>query len=247
MMSHTFNTEPLHAAPLRSFVSIARAGTLTSVTSENAPRTRRVFYDFEFLETGRTIDVISVGMVDDGGAELYLINQNAPWSRIVRDEPWLRDHVLPSLPMEWSANRKQAYPDPDHPAVTPREDIPGLVRSFLVDGVRPVDQGAELELWAWYGAFDHVALSWLWGRMIDHPRGVPMFTCDIRQWQQQLGRPALPEQPAGEHNALDDARHNRVRWALLAEFAAGRLTHTHMAAIASGDAIPGPTLLGGTR
>lgn len=47
--------------------------------------------------------------------------------------------------------------------------------------------------------------------MIDLPTGIPMWTNDIQQECQRLGNPQMPEQPAGIHNALADARHNLVR------------------------------------
>jgi hypothetical protein len=53
--------------------------------------------------------------------------------------------------------------------------------------------------------------------MPDLPRAVPRFTLDVRQLWEHLGRPALPQQEAGLHHALDDARHVRVRWEALAE------------------------------
>ena len=67
------------------------------------------------------------------------------------------------------------------------------------------------QLWAWYGAYDHVVLCQLWGPMIALPDGVPMFTNDLKQEAVRLGDPELPEQPAGVHNALADAHHNLVR------------------------------------
>lgn len=64
------------------------------------------------------------------------------------------------------------------------------------------------ELWAWYAAYDHVALAQLFGRMIDLPDGVPMWTNDLKQEAERLGNPQMPEQAEGHHNALSDARHN---------------------------------------
>jgi hypothetical protein len=44
--------------------------------------------------------------------------------------------------------------------------------------------------------------------MIGLPKGVPMWTNDLRQEAERLGNPDLPEQAEGEHNALADALHN---------------------------------------
>lgn len=63
------------------------------------------------------------------------------------------------------------------------------------------------------GAYDHVGLCQLWGRMIDLATGLPMFTNDIQQEARRLGVTwdELPPQPDGHHNALADARHNVVK------------------------------------
>src|SRR5205814_1858310 len=72
----------------------------------------------------------------------------------------------------------------------------------------------EMELWAWYAAYDHVALAQLWGPMSALPRRIPRFTKDLRQLWDDLDRPALPT-ITGKHDALVDARHNLARWRAL--------------------------------
>jgi hypothetical protein len=74
--------------------------------------------------------------------------------------------------------------------------------------------GAEIELWAWFAAYDHVALAQLWGAMPALPRDIPRFTKDLRQLWDDRGRPTLPTM-AGRHDALVDARHNLARWKVL--------------------------------
>ncbi len=73
------------------------------------------------------------------------------------------------------------------------------------------------QLWAWYGAYDHVVYAQLFGRMIDLPDGLPRFTCDLKQEAERLGNPRVPEQETGQHDALEDARHNRVIAQFLAD------------------------------
>lgn len=45
--------------------------------------TRRIWYDTELYEDGSTIDLISIGMVDDTGHEFYAVNADMPVNRIV--------------------------------------------------------------------------------------------------------------------------------------------------------------------
>lgn len=80
----------------------------------------------------------------------------------------------------------------------------------------------EPELWAYYAAYDHVALAQLFGPMHQLPAGIPMQTDDLVTEAKRLGLTAsdLPPQPEGLHNALADARHNRVKHAFLDEYTA---------------------------
>ncbi|MFN3005118.1 3'-5' exoribonuclease domain-containing protein [Mycolicibacterium wolinskyi] len=73
-----------------------------------------------------------------------------------------------------------------------------------------------LELWAYYAAYDHVALAQLWGRMIHLPNGIPMWTNDLQQEMVRLGidDDEIPRAEGYEHHALDDARWN---WQVLRE------------------------------
>ncbi|SLG40051.1 Gp101 [Mycobacteroides abscessus subsp. abscessus] len=177
----------------------------------------RYWYDTEFHEDGSTIDLISIGIVCEDGREYYAVNADADWARIAQHE-WLTENVVPHLPPagspEWRPHKVIA------------EDVADFLRPEAVHtwgsmGSRTprciyVDRP---ELWAWYGAYDHVALAQLWGPMIARPRWIPMWTNDLRQEQHRLGNPPVPEQVHGNHDALADARHNRVIHAALTEYA----------------------------
>lgn len=165
-------------------------------------------YDSEFHEDGRTIDLISIGIVCEDGREYYAVNADAGWDRIAKHD-WLRENVVPSLPVQLGRNVKRyegftkeqpaIKVDMHDPSVKPKWVIANEVREFLLADGAP-------ELWADYGAYDHVVLCQLWGRMIDLPDGMPMVTRDLQQELARTGA-AVPEQAAGAHNALEDARH----------------------------------------
>ena len=171
----------------------------------------RYYYDCEFLEDGRTIDLISIGIVAEDGREYYAVSKQATrgdLARRIRKHDWLMANVVPSLPQphgDWinSMPRRWAF-DYLSPLVHERDRIADEVRDFLLAG------DTAPELWAWYGAYDHVVLCQLWGRMIDLPKGIPMYTRDLKQECDRLGNPEMPEQASGVHNALEDARHNKV-------------------------------------
>jgi 3' exoribonuclease, RNase T-like len=181
-----------------------------------------IHFDCEFLENGRTIELISIGMVrESDGAEYYAVSRDAAKRRLrrrIRRHPWLMGNVVPSLPRphgDWIMSMPDRwlfnYLDP---CVKPREQIAREVADFILAVPDP-------ELWAWYGAYDHVVLCQLWGRMIDLPPGVPMFTRDLKQECERLGGPDLPRMPGiHEHNALSDAREVAFRHRWLRENAA---------------------------
>jgi hypothetical protein len=157
---------------------------------------RRVYlYDTEFIEDGRTIDLVSIGVVDLTGREFYAVSTEFDPQRA---GPWVRDHVLAKLP------------PPADPSWRSRAAIRDGLLEFLTE------PGEQVELWAWYAAYDHVALAQLWGAMPALPRQLPRFTRDLRQRWEDVGRPRLPEPAAGrQHDALADARHNRGRWQVI--------------------------------
>jgi len=158
----------------------------------------RYFYDCEFIEDGRLIDLVSIGVVDERGREFYAVSTEFDGARAI---PWVRRHVLDKLP------------SPADPAWRSRQRIRDELYGYLVEPLRH-GRADEIELWAWYAAYDHVALAQLWGPMTALPREIPRFTKDLRQLWDDRGRPPLPD-AAGRHDALVDARHNLARWQAL--------------------------------
>jgi hypothetical protein len=159
----------------------------------------RYFYDTEFIEDGVTIELVSIGAVDEEGREFYAVSTEFDPERA---SPWVRENVLPKLPR------------PADPAWRSRERIKqDLLTFFKVDG----SDSAEVELWAWMAGYDHVALAQLWGAMPALPRALPRFTKDLRQRWDDVGRPKLPQPPSDAHDALADARHNLQRWRVIEE------------------------------
>lgn len=152
----------------------------------------RYFYDSEFIEDGRTIDLVSIAFVCEDGREYYGISREFDPERA---GPWVRRHVLPLLPA------------PDSALWRTREQLRADLLDFLLprDTVRP-------ELWAWVGAYDHVAFCQLWGSMVDLPDRLPRYTHELKQLWESHGRPTLPPPPPDAHDALADARHNLAKF-----------------------------------
>lgn len=153
----------------------------------------KYFYDTEFYEDGKTVDLISIGMVTEDGRQLYLENIEFDWDRVPAGH-WIWDNVYPHLTADVGLHRS-------------RKQISNDVRNFVTNGGTEFDN----QLWGYYSSYDHVVLAQLFGRMVDMPDGVPWFTRDIKQEQERISDNwfkhglLLPEHKGTAHNALDDA------------------------------------------
>lgn len=203
----------------------------------------RYFYDFEFLEDGRTIDPISVGVACDDGREFYAVFEEIAekpgtsgtlYERI-RRHSWLMANVIPHLPLtngwggkgykpvdELSMNVGGGYTlDTDSLEVLPRHVIAKQLKAFLLAPFDSAGPEVQLELWAYYGAYDHVALAQLLGGPMAHlPTGIPFWTHDLMQELERRNVTAddlFTRNPDEEHNAIADARWNLRVWRELAE------------------------------
>lgn len=155
----------------------------------------RYFYDTEFIDNGRTIELISIGVVAEDGREYYAISTEFDPDRA---GSWVRKNVLPKLP------------SPSSKLWRSRRQIRAELEDFF-----DIDGDETIELWAWVGAYDHVVLCQLWGPMTDLPPAMPRFTRELRQLWEAHGSPRMPPRPSDSHDALVDARHNLRRYQLM--------------------------------
>lgn len=149
------------------------------------------FIDFEFIEDGKTIEPISVGIASQDGCDFYAEFADTDLSRA---DDWVKANVVPFLiggPVQMATS-----------------DIARLIVDFV---------GDEPEFWGYYADYDWVALCRMYGRMIDLPPTWPMFCLDVKQEAHRLGvdlSEAIPP-PAIEHYALSDAIWTRDAWRYL--------------------------------
>lgn len=158
----------------------------------------RLWFDTEFIEDGRTIDLLSIGIVRADGAMLYATSGEANKDAA---SDWVKANVLPSLGVV-----------PGHRGSTSvmlnstHREIAEAVREFA---------GDKPEWWAYYADYDWVSLCQLYGTMIQLPKGWPFYCRDVKQWCDALGNPKLPEQTTREHHALNDAVWTKEAWEFL--------------------------------
>lgn len=137
----------------------------------------KIWFDTEFIEDGKTIDLLSIGMVREDGATYYAEPMEADRSKA---SEWVAQNVIPHL---------------SGPA-KPRAQIASEIVRFAGDAP---------EFWAYYCSYDWVALCQIFGTMMDLPNGWPMFCRDLQQVRAERGIKDLPPQDSQKHNALDDA------------------------------------------
>ena len=170
----------------------------------------RYWLDTEFIEDGKAIDLISIGIVAEDGREYYAVSKDFNRAKLF-ENPWLIKNVVPSLPfhkvkpgMPWAYNNfDEAYDDLTNGTRTWqfRQDIAQDIKEFC-----DIQKYGAPEFWGYYADYDWVVFCWLFGNMMDLPNGFPMYCRDIKQWCDELGNPKLPEQGKGEHHALSDAK-----------------------------------------
>lgn len=161
----------------------------------------RYYIDTEFLDRpSQPVQLISIGVVADTGAEFYAVSSEYDRGAVDSD-PWLRENVLPHLLA------------PGEPAPMSQEDIAESLATFC----ESQDDGRGSEAWAWNGAYDFFLLSRLFGHRGGIPAAVPHRFLDLKQWALAVGNPSVPAQEEDAHHALADARHDRVVHAWLVE------------------------------
>lgn len=169
----------------------------------------RYWMDSEFIEDGKTIDLLSIAIVGEDGSEFYAENIDADLSKA---SPWVQENVIPHLfsqqPNKAAANAWSR--DGGAGGLMSRKNIRSEVLQFL-----NVEKNGEPEFWGYYADYDWVVFCQLFGAMMDLPKGFPMYCRDIKQWCDMLNNPRLPEQGKDEHHALNDARWNKQAWEFL--------------------------------
>jgi len=144
----------------------------------------RIFFDTEFIEDGAIIDLISIGMVREDGAEYYA---EAHECDLLFASEWVKQNVIPHL----RGGKKL------------RRQIAQEIVEFV---------GQSPEFWAYFADYDWVVLCQLYGTMMQLPEGWPKFCLDIKQVAYLMGDPSLQRPEGGDHDALADARWNKRIW-----------------------------------
>ena len=174
----------------------------------------KYFIDTEFVEKPGSIELISIGIVSETGASFYAESccfdeRNAPG--------WVQNNVLPHL--KWIGKTLKdeiIYNDAlchnfQYYDSSTRYEVFGSLK-HIRDSVRDfikIKTHNKLEFWGYYADYDWVLFCWLFGTMMDLPKGYPMYCKDIKQVMDEKGNPQKPENKSISHNALDDAKYHK--------------------------------------
>jgi len=168
---------------------------------------KRWFIDTEFMEEPGWMNLLSIGMVsEDGTQKIYAINREADISRA---NDWVRRNVLPRLFRQWAQYAATI------------EQIRAEILQLIPP--KPEDPGVEWskpEFWGYYCDYDWVNFCWIFGRMMNLPKGYPMYCLDLKQVSKLNSGRAWDgtfqkQDESQEHHALNDACWNRETWLYL--------------------------------
>lgn len=140
----------------------------------------RYFLDTEFIDDGKTIDLISIGIVSEYGAEFYRVSRDFNLDKCTQ---WLIDNVIKNLIRdtdEWVFNNQ----------------IANDILAFL-------GNDSNIEFWGYYPSYDWVVFCQLFGPMIELPKPLPHRINDLKQLMNF--RKQQFSQTGAKHNALLDA------------------------------------------
>jgi hypothetical protein len=185
----------------------------------------RYFVDTEFVDDGKTIDLISVGIVAEDGREYYAQSLEVDARHI---DNWLFENVLSHM----QACDRDVFNDAEralsvlasmgrhrygHLSCT-SSDCPWRTRQQLMyevaQFVQPDGEHTPFELWGWCAGYDFVVLCQLFGKMMYLPLGWPHYIRDLQYLLDERGikDEDLPKQAETAHNALADARQIKRIW-----------------------------------
>jgi len=176
----------------------------------------KYFLDTEFIESfhkplfGKKrhfIDLISIGLYCEDGRTFYKLSSEYDYKDA---DEWVQKNViLPAYKYSVKGDARNHYTAQNFHKLHgfPNGYIRGLLIDYFALGSDPI------EIYGYFADYDWVLFCSLFGRMIDLPKGFPMYCIDLKQMMQERGltsewkRQNCPE-PENEHNALADAKWN---------------------------------------
>ena len=203
----------------------------------------KYFLDTEFMEKPNTIELISIGIKCEDGRTLYEISKDFNFKKAWNDKwirTNVLKSIFDELSYKENDKRKRIMPamklltDFNYKNIKYLLKVYGKSISEIADIVLDFSSGgyfdntnlpyiAKLkyplygkykpEFYAYFSAYDWVVFCWIFGKMIDLPKGFPMYCKDLKQIMDEKGLDSKWKEencpdPVNEHSALADAKWN---------------------------------------
>lgn len=185
----------------------------------------KYFIDTEFIEgfhkplfgkKRHFIDLISIGIVCEDGRTLYRISNEFNSEDA---DKWVKDNVINKLDINYMNHKSNKE------IIRDIKEFMGYKPEWTDYGSDEFSSDKDIQIYAYYADYDWVLFCSLFGRMIDLPKGMPMYCRDVQQTQDEKvrkwspnanfsnpeiyrvfkAREGYPKQE-NEHNALEDAK-----------------------------------------
>jgi len=222
-MNYYLDTEFLEGTQSKSFLGIQYGKTKPTIdlisigiVSGDGREYYAISKEFNLKEAWNRFQQKIVGKKDIGMTPIY------------EKEYWLRDNVL--LPI-WKELQDMYCSDnmtPDeHYSFTyqslkellkmygkTNSEIAKEMQEFVFMTTHNHNLVTEPTFYGYYADYDWVVFCWLFGTMIHLPKGFPMYCRDLKQMADEIwektGRNTKFASPKNEHNALVDAKWNKL-------------------------------------
>lgn len=166
---------------------------LIELEEKEKNKMRKFFFDTEFMEEPGFLQLISIGVVGEDDSEFYAISAEADLSKA---NDWVKENVIPKLDMTKAISMEE-------------------IRKSLLEFLNPSEED-PVQMYGYYADYDHVLFCWIFGKMVDLPPGIKMYSFDLKQAADTLFFPKdLYPKQENEHDALDDAKWNKRLYNLL--------------------------------
>ena len=166
--------------------------------------------DTEFIEKPNTIDLISIGIVSQSEEKFYALSNSYDYYKA---SDWVKKNVIAPLHKDAEyCNARNGGRGVGSVDCFHRSE--GMSTSRITNGILefvgyPDYRNGFPEFYGYYADYDWVVFCWLFGSMIDLPKGFPMYCKDIKQMIDDKGNPTKPGQSGAEHDALSDAIYHK--------------------------------------
>jgi hypothetical protein len=194
----------------------------------------RYYLDSEFIDDGKAIDLISIGIVAEDGREYYA--QSCEFDHRKASD-WVKNNVLSRLQMcghagvthgiqglyraDRAYHRRQDGQCFDKQRM-PMYNCPWRSHEHIREEVKVFLDPSRYdnpELYGWCAGYDFVVLCQLFGTMMALPDGYLHYIRDL-QYELDLHQildDQLPQQEQGLHNALEDAKYIKRLWDMMSQ------------------------------